>query len=132
MPAYNKEAAAVDLNKVRDAILNVIETDAERRGDGSSLYGTMIRLAWHCSGTYDKNGCTGGSDGARMRFDPEASWGANAGLKPVAQKALEPVKKQFPGISYADLYTYAGEYSGFREQLLGSREFAKSSLFLFT
>jgi len=42
-----------------------------------------------------------------MRFDPEASWVANAGLG-VAREALEPVKEKHPEISYADLYTLAG------------------------
>jgi catalase (peroxidase I) len=42
-----------------------------------------------------------------MRFDPEASWGANAGLD-VARKALEGVKEKYPEVSYADLYTLAG------------------------
>lgn len=108
--AYAREdAKGVDLQKVREAIVDVIESDAEKRGDGTSLYGTMIRLAWHCSGTYSKYDNTGGSESARMRFEPEASWGANAGLKPVAQKALEPVKAKFPEMSYADLYTYAGK-----------------------
>ena len=78
----------------------------------------------------------GGSDGARMRFNPEASWGANAGLD-IPRKALEDVKvctlfrlylvyyymqtfapshassyiisqAKHPEISYADLYTLAG------------------------
>jgi len=42
-----------------------------------------------------------------MRFHPEANWGANAGLKH-ARDRLEIVKKKFPGISYADLWTLAG------------------------
>jgi len=50
-----------------------------------------------------------------MRFDPEASLGANAGLH-VARAALEPVKRQHPDISYADLYCLSGvaaiEYAG--------------------
>jgi cytochrome c peroxidase len=95
------------MQKVREAIVEIIERDAEQRGDGTSLYGTMIRLAWHCSGTYSQFDGTGGSNGAKIRFDPEASWGANAGLK-VARDALEPVKAQFPDWTYADLYTYAG------------------------
>ena len=42
-----------------------------------------------------------------MRFDPEASWGANAGLD-IPRKALETVKAKHPDISYADLYTLSG------------------------
>ena len=42
-----------------------------------------------------------------MRFNPEANWGANAGLG-VARDALEPIKEKHPEISYADLYTLAG------------------------
>jgi cytochrome c peroxidase len=103
--AYAKEA--VDLAKVRESIVTTIEEDQEKRGDGTSLLGTFIRLAWHCSGTFSKDDNSGGSNGARMRFDPEASWGANAGLK-VARDALEPIKAQYPAISYADLYTLAG------------------------
>jgi len=99
--------AAVDITKVRESILEVIETDQEKRGDGTSLFGTFIRLAWHCSGTYSKEDGSGGSNGARMRFCPEKDWGANAGLD-IARSALEPVKAKYPTISYADLYTLAG------------------------
>ena len=53
-PAFAKEAPKTDLKKVREAIVEVIENDAEKRGDGTSLYGTMIRLAWHCSGTFSR------------------------------------------------------------------------------
>lgn len=107
---YAKEeasAGAVDLKKVREAILDVIDADAEKRSDGSSLAGTFIRLAWHSSGTYDAKDNSGGSNGARQRFDPEASFGNNAGLH-IARKALEPVKAKFPDLTYADLYTYSG------------------------
>ena len=38
---------------------------------------------------------------------PTASYGNNAGLD-VARAALEPIKAKFPGMSYADLYTYVG------------------------
>lgn len=75
-PVSAKEAATnVDLNKVREAITEVIDNDAEKRGDGTSLAGTFIRLAWHASGTYNCATGEGGSNGARMRFDPEASAG---------------------------------------------------------
>ena len=35
----------------------------------------MLRLAWHCSGTYCKTAQNGGSDGATMRFKPECDHG---------------------------------------------------------
>ncbi|KAJ3412043.1 hypothetical protein HDV05_001373 [Chytridiales sp. JEL 0842] len=49
----------------------------------------------------------GGSDGATMRFKPESTDGANAGLEH-ARAFLEPIKKKHPWISYADLWTLAG------------------------
>lgn len=103
--AHAKEA--VDLNKVRKSIVNLVDSNAEKRGDGTSLAGTFIRLAWHACGTYDAKDGSGGSNGARMRFKPEASYGNNAGLD-MARAVLEPIKKEFPDLSYADLYTYAG------------------------
>lgn len=47
------------------------------------------------------------SNYATMRFEPEALHGANAGLN-VARDLLEPIKKEFPWISYGDLWTLAG------------------------
>lgn len=63
----------------------------------------LLRLGWHASGTYDVNTKTGGSNGATMRFNPESAHGANAGLK-TARDLLEPIKAQFPWISYSDLW----------------------------
>lgn len=74
--------------------------------DGS--YGPVLfRLAWHCSGTYDAETGTGGSNGATMRFGPEGTRSCNAGLEN-ARTFLEPVKLKFPWISYSDLWTLAG------------------------
>ena len=42
-----------------------------------------------------------------MRFAPESLHGANAGLN-VARDLMESVKKEFPWISYGDLWTLAG------------------------
>lgn len=103
--AHAKEA--VDLDKVRETIVQVIEEDAEKRGDGSSLAGTFIRLAWHSCGTYKAADNSGGSNGARMRFSPEATYGNNAGLGK-ARAILEEVKAKHPEISYGDLYTFSG------------------------
>ncbi|KAI5479201.1 cytochrome-c peroxidase [Pseudohyphozyma bogoriensis] len=102
-----KDAASpevVDYQKVYNAIAQVLES--EDYDDGS--YGpVLLRLAWHASGTFDKESGTGGSNGATMRFSPEADHGANAGLR-IARDKLEPIKKQFPAITYGDLWTLAG------------------------
>jgi L-ascorbate peroxidase len=70
----------------------------------------MIRLAWHDSGTYDKNvkdpwPAAGGAVGS-IRCNPELLHGANAGLD-WAVEALEPIKAKHPAVSYADIFQMA-------------------------
>lgn len=90
--------------KVYNAIAQILDEDSY--DDGS--YGPVfVRLAWHASGTYDKNTKDGGSCKGTMRFKPESEHGANAGLH-IARDKLENIKKQFPWISYGDLWTLAG------------------------
>jgi hypothetical protein len=71
---------------------------------------TLVRLAWHSSGTYDKMTNTGGSGKGTIRFKEELEHGANAGLDN-AINWLEPIFKKYSAnsdLSYADLYTFAG------------------------
>lgn len=80
-----------DYQKVYNEIAARLE-EKDDYDDGS--YGpVLVRLAWHASGTYDKETGTGGSNGATMRFAPEGDHGANAGLV-AARDFLEPVKRQ--------------------------------------
>lgn len=65
------------------------------------------RQAWHAAGTYDKETNTGGSDGATMRFEPEYSHAANAGLV-MTIDMLKLVQKKHPEISVSDLWALAG------------------------
>ena len=96
---------AEDYQKVYNAIAKKL-WEKDDYDDGS--YGPILfRLSWHCSGTYDKETNTGGSNGATMRFSPESTHGANAGLQN-AREFLEPIKQQFPWISYGDLWTLGG------------------------
>lgn len=98
-------ATTADYQKVYNAIAAALEKD-ENYDDGS--FGpVLVRLAWHSSGTYDKSEGTGGSNGATMRFAPEADHGANAGLLH-ARQFMEDIKKQFPWVSYSDLWTLGG------------------------
>ena len=70
----------------------------------------MVRLAWHDSGTFDKNikeaWPKAGGAIASIRFEPEIKHGANNGLIN-AIKLLEPVKTAFPSVSYADIFQMA-------------------------
>lgn len=78
-----------DYQKVYNEVASRLE-EKEDYDDGS--YGpVLVRLAWHASGTYDKESGTGGSNGSTMRFAPEAAHGGNAGLS-AARDFLEPVK----------------------------------------
>ncbi|KAG8931329.1 heme peroxidase [Tulasnella sp. 419] len=93
-----------DYQKVYNKIASIL--DVEGYDDGS--YGpVLVRLAWHASGTYDKETGTGGSNYATMRFEPESLHAANNGLN-VARTVMEEIKKEFPWISYGDLWTLAG------------------------
>nr|UVJ68614.1 Pod [Lilium brownii] len=66
----------------------------------------MLRLAWHSAGTWDAKSQTGGPFGT-MRHKQELGHGANNGLD-IAVKLLEPIKEQFPVLSYGDFYQLAG------------------------
>jgi len=69
-----------------------------------------VRLAWHMSGTFDAETGSGGSNGATLRFEPEISDPANAGLG-IIRDLLHDVRKAHPEISCADLWTAAGAVS---------------------
>ncbi|KIJ95716.1 class II peroxidase, partial [Laccaria amethystina LaAM-08-1] len=94
-----------DYQKVYNRVAELLD-EAGEYDDGS--YGPVIlRLAWHASGTYDKDSNTGGSNYATMRFEPESLHNANAGLN-IARDVMEKVKQEFPWISYGDLWTLGG------------------------
>jgi cytochrome c peroxidase len=93
-------AAAPDYAGAKAALKEMIVADPD-------IGPTMVRLAWHSSGTYDMMTKTGGSGGGTIRFKEELAHGGNAGLDKMVAK-LEPVKTAFPAVSYADLYTLAG------------------------
>lgn len=61
-----------------------------------------LMYRWHSAGTYDVKTKTGGPFGT-IRHKEELSHGANSGLD-IAVRLLEPIKEQFPVLSYADFY----------------------------
>ncbi|KAF7983825.1 hypothetical protein HWV62_19083 [Athelia sp. TMB] len=94
-----------DYQKVYNRIAELLDEAGEY--DDGSYAPVILRLAWHASGTYDKDSNTGGSNYATMRFQPESLHGANAGLN-LAREQMEKVKAEFPWISYGDLWTLGG------------------------
>ncbi|KAG1668139.1 hypothetical protein FOA52_005131 [Chlamydomonas sp. UWO 241] len=93
-----------DYSKVYDKVRDMLH---DPEWDDGSFGPLLVRLAWHASGSYDKWSGTGGSQGATMRFSPECGYQANKGLDK-ARDILEPIKRHFLWISYADLWTLAG------------------------
>ncbi|KAK2734545.1 hypothetical protein FQN57_001650 [Myotisia sp. PD_48] len=91
-----------------DAVRRDIEAQMKQPGyDDGSAGPVFVRLAWHTSGTYDKETDTGGSNGSGMRYESEGGDPANAGLQ-YARAFLEPIKAKHLWITYSDLWTLAG------------------------
>jgi cytochrome c peroxidase len=95
-----------EIHILSNELLRTLENNLESQST-NSIVPTLVRLAWHTAGTYQKLDNTGGSNGGYMRFSPECDWKANAGLK-VARDYLEQFKAKYPNVSYADLWTLSG------------------------
>ncbi|KAH6762393.1 ascorbate peroxidase 2 [Perilla frutescens var. hirtella] len=66
----------------------------------------MLLIRWHSAETYDWKTKTGGPFGT-IRNPQELGHEANNGLD-IAVRLLEPIKEQFPILTYADFYQLAG------------------------
>ena len=111
--AFGASRLATSLSVTKDDLSGAQEM-IDKIIDETNANPFFVRLAWHDSGTYDKNvkgdwPAQGGAIGS-IRFDPEINHGANAGLAG-AVKLLEPVKEAFPDVSYADIFQMASARS---------------------
>lgn len=98
-----QQPSAAQLDEVRAAVRGLLRQPGYDDGSAGPV---LVRLAWHSAGTYCRATGTGGSNGAGMRYEREGGDPANAGLQH-ARAFLEPLKRRFPWVTYADLWTLA-------------------------
>lgn len=108
VPCMDEFPARAERLQPSQSSISAATHDIENLISEDPLFGpTLVRLAWHSSGTYDRMSKTGGSGKGTIRFEEELRHGANAGLH-MAIKRLEPVHAKHPGVSFADLCTLSG------------------------
>jgi len=102
----------VDYEAVKADVIAILpDEDPNAPVDHGTWGPLMVRLAWHCAGTYRETDHIGGCNGARIRHDPEASWGSNVDVD-LALNRLEPIYDRYqPGLTWADLIVIAGTAS---------------------
>ncbi|WP_209648310.1 catalase/peroxidase HPI [Kibdelosporangium banguiense] len=116
---YAAEFETVDLNVLAADIDAVLTTSQEWWPADFGHYGPLvIRMVWHCAGTYRIDDGRGGPATGMQRFAPLNSWPDNRNLDK-ARRLLWPVKRKYGRrISWADLMVFAGnralETMGFR------------------
>jgi catalase-peroxidase len=116
---YAAEFRTVDLDALARDVDEVLTTSQEWWPADFGHYGPLvIRMAWHCAGTYRIADGRGGAGAGMQRFAPLNSWPDNRNLDK-ARRLLWPVKKKYGRkISWADLMVFAGnralETMGFR------------------
>lgn len=104
-PDFKDHPTYARYDLVSQAIKNIIP-QPNYLPDGT-IGPNMIRFSWHCCAHFDKETGTGGSSGGTMRFAQEFNDLGNTGLT-TTKSYLDQVHEQFPWMSFADLYTFAG------------------------
>jgi catalase-peroxidase len=106
---YAAEFRTLDLDAVARDVDEVLTTSQEWWPADFGHYGPLvIRMVWHCAGTYRVDDGRGGPAAGMQRFAPLNSWPDNRNLDK-ARRLLWPVKKKYGRkISWADLMIFAG------------------------
>ncbi len=106
---YAAEFATLDLDALARDVDEVLTTSQEWWPADFGHYGPLvIRMVWHCAGTYRIDDGRGGPAAGMQRFAPLNSWPDNRNLDK-ARRLLWPVKQKYGRtISWADLMIFAG------------------------
>ncbi|CAN5271563.1 catalase/peroxidase HPI [soil metagenome] len=106
---YAKEFRSLDLDQLASDVDEVLTTSQDWWPADFGHYGPlMLRMAWHCAGTYRVGDGRGGASAGMQRFAPVNGFPDNRNLDK-ARQLLWPVKKKFGRkISWADLMVFAG------------------------
>jgi catalase-peroxidase len=106
---YAAEFRTLDLEALAEDVDEVLTTSQEWWPADFGHYGPLvIRMVWHCAGTYRVDDGRGGPATGMQRFAPQNSWPDNRNLDK-ARRLLWPVKKKYGRkISWADLMVFAG------------------------
>ena len=116
---YAAEFRSLDLDALGRDIDEVLTTSQDWWPADFGHYGPLVvRMVWHCAGTYRIDDGRGGPAAGMQRFAPLNSWPDNRNLDK-ARRLLWPVKAKYGRkISWADLMIFAGnralESMGFR------------------
>ncbi|MEU1621425.1 catalase/peroxidase HPI [Streptomyces sp. NPDC005722] len=106
---YAAEFRTLDLDALARDVDEVLTTSQEWWPADFGHYGPLvIRMVWHCAGTYRVHDGRGGAGAGMQRFAPLNSWPDNRNLDK-ARRLLWPVKKKYGRkVSWADLMVFAG------------------------
>ncbi|MFD8075436.1 catalase/peroxidase HPI [Streptomyces sp. NPDC059718] len=106
---YAAAFRTLDLDALARDVDDALTTSQEWWPADFGHYGPLvIRMVWHCAGTYRIHDGRGGAGAGMQRFAPLNSWPDNRNLDK-ARRLLWPVKRKYGRkISWADLMVFAG------------------------